>query len=537
MGAALVALVLVAVTVSRMRSATGRRLQRWAWLASALIISTAISVVVAAVAVIVPHGPSVLAGALSVCILVPGALLAGRVERLAVSGLPLLRTVVVLSGTVIVTTVVAGFVILGLGDRPAEQESGSDVLALGLVAAAAGACIAVAARPWLVSVGHRVAHDSRTAPGDALRAFSGGLTRSVTMDELMLALAESMTTAFALTSAEVWTSRDSRLTRTVRVPYRASTHLEIAPEAREVIVRSRAQGATWTRLWLPDLVTDDDSLIRVVSVPHQGELLGLLVLRRPPEVGPFTAEEDQTLIDVSRQLGLALHNLRLDSALQESLAALEIRNAQLVASRARIVAAADESRRRIERDLHDGAQQHLVALAMNLSLAEGLLESDPAACREILVQLRGDVQATLTELRELAHGIYPPLLRHQGLGPALRAAALRAPIDASVADVDPGRFEPEIEAAVYFCCVEALTNAGKYAGPDCHAVVTVEHRGGRLTFSVADDGAGFDHAVTDAGQGLINMRDRLGAVGGELTVTSAPRLGTVVRGTVLVESA
>src|SRR5205085_9546258 len=157
------------------------------------------------------------------------------------------------------------------------------------------------------------------------------------------------------------------------------------------------------------------------------------------------------------QVAVALHNSALDTALQASLNDVRVANEELRASRARIVAAADHSRRQIERNLHDGAQQHLVALAVKLGLARQLVDGDPATVATLLEELRADAQTTLTELRELAHGIYPPLLMDRGLGEALRAAANRSVLPANV-DADVGRFPPDVEAAVYFCCLEALQN-------------------------------------------------------------------------------
>jgi signal transduction histidine kinase len=216
--------------------------------------------------------------------------------------------------------------------------------------------------------------------------------------------------------------------------------------------------------------------------------------------------------------------------LQASLDDLRVANDQLSASRARIVAAADQSRRKIERDLHDGAQQHLVALAVKLGLARQMLEADPAAVATLLEELRGDAQATLTELRELAHGIYPPLLMDRGLPEALRAAANRAVLPTEVL-ADVGRYDSEVEAAVYFCCLEAMQNAGKYAGEGSRLTVTVSASEAELSFEVADDGAGFDatHAAR-TGHGFVNMADRLGAIGGALEVDSAPGTGTRIRG-------
>jgi signal transduction histidine kinase len=288
-------------------------------------------------------------------------------------------------------------------------------------------------------------------------------------------------------------------------------------------------------VWLPDLLAEHaarhgpEAPVRTVPVAHLGELLGMLVLHRPAGADPYSEDDERVLVELARQLGLALHNVDLDSALQASLEELRRRNAELQASRARIVTAADESRRTIERNLHDGAQQHLVALAVKIGLAKAMLPADPAAVGPLLDQLRTEAQAAIGTIRELAHGIYPPLLRERGLGEALRTAAARSPLRCAV-EVDlPGRYPAELEACVYFCCLEAIQNAGKYAGDGAEILVSVEDTEGRLRFAVSDDGAGFAADVTE-GHGFMNMRDRLGAVGGDLAVRSAPGEGTTVSG-------
>jgi len=287
---------------------------------------------------------------------------------------------------------------------------------------------------------------------------------------------------------------------------------------------------------VPALLTGrDGASVRVAPVAHLGELLGFIVAERRATDTEFDEDEDRVLSDLARQLGLALHNVRLDTALQASLDELQIRNAQLVASRARIVAAADESRRRIERNLHDGAQQHLVAMAVKLGLARQLLDADAATAATMLEELRDDAQVTLGELRELAHGIYPPLLRSRGLQEALQAAANRAVLPTTVVADELPRFDPDIEAAVYFCCLEAIQNAGKHAGAGATVTVAIEHDDSGLRFAVTDDGAGFDPATVadgSGGHGFVNMEDRLGAFDGTLTVTSAPGEGTTVEGRV-----
>src|SRR6185295_13081846 len=241
---------------------------------------------------------------------------------------------------------------------------------------------------------------------------------------------------------------------------------------------------------------------------------------RPADGGPGAEEQDRTLVELARQVALTLHNVRLDSALQASPDEVRRQAQALQASRGLIVAASDAARRRIERNLHDGAQQHLVALAVKVGLARQLVESDPATVMTMLEELRGDVQTTLAELRELAHGIYPPLLRDRGLAEALRTAANRAVLPTEVTAEGIERYPTETEAAVYFCCLEAMQNAGKHAGEEATITVTITATETTLDFTVADTGPGFDASVAIEGHGFVNMRDRLGAVGGTLTVDS-----------------
>jgi signal transduction histidine kinase len=200
-------------------------------------------------------------------------------------------------------------------------------------------------------------------------------------------------------------------------------------------------------------------------------------------------------------------------------------------SRARIVASGDAERRRVERNLHDGAQQHLVALAVNLRLARDVIGDDPAAGGEMLDQMVGQVQETIQELRELAHGIFPPLLVDSGLTEALRAAANRSPLAVTLSAEGVGRYSAEVEAAVYFCCLEALQNAAKHAEGAAVNVRLWEESGG-LLFLVSDDGPGFDPATARRGHGFMNMSDRLGAIGGTVRWESVPGHGARIRGSV-----
>ena len=259
---------------------------------------------------------------------------------------------------------------------------------------------------------------------------------------------------------------------------------------------------------------------------HQSELLGALTLTKPPSE-PVTPAEEKLLSDLASQAGLMLRNVRLT-------AELHARLADLRASRQRLVAAQDEERRKIERNIHDGAQQQLVALAVKLRLAENVARREDAAeTGSMLSGLQLDTTDALENLRDLARGIYPPLLADKGLPAALEAQARKATIPTVV---DPGgidRYAKEIESAVYFCALEALQNVGKYANASS-ATIRLAEEDGHLTFEVTDDGLGFDTNTTGHGTGVQGMTDRLDAIDGTLYVRSAPGEGTTVIGRIPV---
>ena len=271
----------------------------------------------------------------------------------------------------------------------------------------------------------------------------------------------------------------------------------------------------------------------MAPISHGGELLGLIVVERPAEAGAFSEEDDRVLTELARQAGLAFHNVQLDAALQTTLDELRKQADELRESRARIVATADAERRRVERDLHDGAQQHLVALAVNLRLTRDIIADDPTGGTEMLDQMAEDVQVTIRELRELAHGIYPPLLADAGLPEALRAAAARCTIPVAVSADGIGRYSQVVETAIYFCCLEALQNAAKHA-PEASAQVRIWEESGGLLFTVSDNGPGFDPERARAGHGFVNMADRLGAIGGTVRWESQPGRGSTISGSVPV---
>ena len=431
-----------------------------------------------------------------------------------------------LSASALTVVVVYLVLVVGINGRPTGTERG--VMLSSLFAALVAAVLVLPVRNRTAQEVRSLLQEQKPSTGDVVTAFGARMSRAVPMDELMLQLAESLRETVPGTRAEIWTGTAEALRRTTSVPTQPPAELRVAGTEATTVARARIGGPAWVRVWLPDLVpAEPHGDFRVVPVAHLGDLFGLVVVVRPEGTPEFTSADDDALVELAHQLGLALHNVQLDSALQQSLEELAERNEELQASRLRIVTASDAARRAIERNLHDGAQQHLVALAVSLGLAAGLAEDgDAEQVPQLLTDLRKDVQTTIGELRELAHGIYPPLLRDRGLDEALRTAARRSGLPCSVEVDVPGRYPEQAETAAYFCCTEALQNAGKYAGDGASVTIKVCGAEGTLRVEVADDGAGFDTAEHDEGHGFMNMRDRLGAIGGTLDVESAPGAGT-----------
>ncbi len=259
----------------------------------------------------------------------------------------------------------------------------------------------------------------------------------------------------------------------------------------------------------------------MVSVRHQGALLGALsVTKRPGE--QLTPVEEKLVGDLAAQAGLVLKNVGLTSDLQARLD-------ELRASRQRLVTVQDEERRRLERNLHDHAQQHLVALKVKLGLVEMLASRDPEKAKATITQLKVDADEALETLRDLARGIYPPLLADKGLVVALESQVRKATVPVTVEAEAVERYPQDIEAAVYFCCLEAIQNVQKYAAASS-AVIRLRGDGERLHFSVTDDGSGFDTATMKRGSGTTNVADRLDALGGTVELQSAPGQGTTISG-------
>jgi signal transduction histidine kinase len=339
----------------------------------------------------------------------------------------------------------------------------------------------------------RVVYGERATPYEVLSEFSGRLGEAYATDDVLPRTARVLVDATGASSAVVW--------------------LRVGGELRPA--------GTWPAggPLPPPLEVRGDSVPGLedhgaVEVRHQGELLGALSVTMPPN-DPLDPQRDRMIHDLAGQAGLVLRNVRLIEDLR--------------ASRQRLVAAQDEERRKIERDLHDGAQQQLVALTVQLKLAETMLTRDPAGSIELLDGLQGMAGNALEDLRQLARGIYPPLLADKGLAAALDSQAQRAAIPTTVEATAVGRYDRAVESAVYFCALEALNNVAKYAGAS-RAEVRLREVDGELEFRVRDEGTGFDPGTTSYGTGLQGMTDRLDAVGGVLEVVSAADAGTTVTG-------
>jgi signal transduction histidine kinase len=512
------------------QASAGMARQRLQLVGCAVAVIVEVALVVAALRILVhwpAHAAEVAAGA---TVLVPLALALGTSSRVARRVDRLLVHTVSATGLTAVVVLVYLVIVIGLGRAPADSER--TLLVLSMLAAGVAALAYVPAKERLGETANRLVYGERQPPDEVLRTWGSRLSRSIPMDELLLQLAESLRKVLVLRRAEIWTGSGGRLELAVAVPDRAATPIVLGPEEQPVVTRAGVTGTAWLEVWLPALLEDRSrAQLRVAPASHSGELLGLLVIERPDDGDQFTEEDDRVLTELARQVGLALHNVQLDSALQESLENLKQANDDLRASRARIVATGDAERRKIERNLHDGAQQHLVALAVNLRLAKDMLDDDPESAAEMLDALGDAVKETIQELRDLAHGIYPPLLMDSGLGEALRAAANRSPLSVSVDAEGLPRYPSELEAAVYFCCLEALQNAAKHA-PESSVAIELREVDGVVQFSVTDDGPGFDAETATAGHGFVNMSDRLGAIGGAVEWSSTRGEGARIWGTI-----
>jgi signal transduction histidine kinase len=414
-----------------------------------------------------------------------------------------------------ITAVYAGLVV-GVGALAGGRDSP-------LVAALAAAVVAVAFQPVRQRAGrlaNRVVYGRRATPYQVLSDFAQRIGVTYAAEDVLPQMAQIVAAGTGAERVVVWLRADDELRpgassdgSTAAPPPVDAPPVEAPPVEAPPVDAPPADRPPRDRL-----PVDGEAMPPVpgvdLSVPvlHQGELLGAISVQMPKDE-PLRPAGEQLVADVASQAGLVLSNAALVGDLR--------------ASRQRLVTAQDETRRRLERNIHDGAQQDLVALGIKLRLTGLTVDEDPAEAKEMLGELQADAAGALANLRDLARGIYPPLLADLGLVAALNAQANKSPVPVTVDADGIGRYGQDTEAAVYFCCLEALQNIAKYAHA-AQARICLQAQNGTLRFTVSDDGAGYDARHTPLGSGQRNMADRLAALGGRLEVRSHPGQGTTI---------
>jgi signal transduction histidine kinase len=399
------------------------------------------------------------------------------------------RTVVYGALAVFITAVYVAIVV-GIGALVGQAGRSNVILSV-----LATAIVALAFQPMrhrTQRFANRLVYGQRATPYEVLSEFAERMGGTYAADDLLPRMARILAEGTGAVRADVWLRIGRGLRPEATWPDDAERRAEIADEPLPADLR---------------------------PVTHQGELLGALsVEAKSGEV--LSPVEEKLVADLASQAGLVLRNVRLIDDLKSS--------------RQRLVAAQDEERRKIERNIHDGAQQQLVALAVQQRLAASLIGKDDDGARRMLEQLQIQTNEALDDLRDLARGIYPPLLADKGLVAALEAQARKASVPVTVNADGVGRYPQELESAVYFSCLEALQNVAKYADATSAQIDLADGDAG-LRFSVTDDGVGFDADATGYGTGLQGIADRLAAIGGTIDISSAPGRGTVLSGRLPIE--
>jgi signal transduction histidine kinase len=493
--------VCLAALIVRFRRSRGQERQQLKWFTYGGVIFVA-GIIVSVASVIGPGNNNAPAWASAIqqlsSVAVPIAIAIAVLKyRLYDIDLVISRTIVYGSLAVLITAV---YVLVAVGIGTLVGSGGKPNLALSIVATAIVALGFQPIRERVQRIANRLVYGERATPYEVLSRFSERAAESYASDEVLPKMARVLAEGTGAEVAGVWLRSGTSLRRAAAFPAESPVTVDI-------------ESGDATSLELPHAD-------RTVMVRHQGEVLGALTVakRRGESLTPI---EIKLMDDLAHQAGLVLKNVGLSAALQA-------RIDELRASRQRLVSAQDSERRRLERNLHDGAQQHLVALKVKLGIVEMLAPRDPAKATAILSELKRDADEALDTLRDLARGIYPPLLADRGLAEALRSQAAKAAAPVHIDADGVGRYSQETEAALYFCTLEALQNIQKYAAASS-VEVRLRDDGDQLEVEIVDDGRGFDVATATRGAGLTNMEDRLDALGGRLDIQSTPGVGTTLR--------
>ena len=507
------ALILVLVggsvwsTILRFRRSESVARQQMKWLALAVLLLGLITVglLITQGAVSTPPGAATVVMATGIALVPVAVAIALLRHRLYDVDVVLNRTIVFGLLAVFITALYVGLVV-GVGTLIGDRTNL-------LLTVGATALVAAAFEPVRARVQHwaNVAvYGRRATPYEVLAAISDELGSAGAADDQLAAMAALLADGTGATHATLWVHDDGVLRAAACAPpHAAPSHAE-HPELPAEAAVADTQGARKLEL-----------------VRLDAELLGALSIERPRDE-PLSPHERRLLAEMAGQAALVLGHTRLR-------ARLRARVEELRASRRRLVAAQDEARRRLERNLHDGAQQQLVALKVKLGLARTIAGKEDAGdeVRALLEGLTTAADEAVDTLRSLARGIYPPLLEAEGLERALASQAQKAPIPVSLTAEGVGRYDREVEATVYFCVLEALRNTLAHAHAT-HFAITLAVRGSELEFAVADDGRGFDPHAVSGSLGLTNMADRLDALGGTLTIDATSGGGVRVHGSIPV---
>jgi signal transduction histidine kinase len=471
----------VASMLLRLRRSNGEQRQRFTWVtyaASAAAIATVASIVWSPASTV---GPGSVDGPVVTSILAIAFVIAMFGLRRYDIDVVISKTVLFGLVTACITTVYLAIVV-GVGTAIGLR--GQPSLALSLIGALVAAAVFQPMRERVEQLANRLVYGKRAAPYEVLAQFSRHLATTYPSSDLLPWMARLLAAGTGAVGAVVWLGVGDGLRRVAAWPDSVAPSSSRAPRTQ----------------------------VRTALVQHHGEVLGSLAVHTRPG-SPLTPTDERLLADLAGQAGLILRNARLIEDLRTS--------------RERLITARDAERRRLEGDIRERVERRLAAVAVALDFQQTAVET--AEDRQAVLQLRQEANNALSQLQGLARGVYPRLLTDQGLVAALQAHSRSAELAVDIEADGLGRHAQDVEAAAYFCCLEALQNVAKHAGAR-RVVVRLWHDEGRLRFGVSDDGVGFDPMSTSRGSGLQNIADRAEALGGCVEVRSSPGHGTVVSG-------
>jgi signal transduction histidine kinase len=481
--------------VSRFRRANGVERQQIRWVAAALTL-VVVAFIASTIGDVLGAGDlfnAIVTGVafLSIPVAIGIAVLQYRLYDLDV----VVKKALIAGTLAVIVIAVYGVLVWAFGAVASGRESSVSLFVIALVLGLAFRPVARFAR----RIADRIVYGKRATPYEVLAEFSERVGDAYATDDVLQRMAQILGLGVGASSARVWLQVGRQLQPVSSWP---------AAEALPAPLQCNGDA-------LPSMAPEIGFEVR-----ERGSLLGALSVEMPTN-DPMTPAKEKLVRDLASQAGLSLRNVQLVEDLR--------------ASQRRIVSAQDAERRRLERNIHDGAQQQLVALTVKMRLARTLASKDTGKAEAMLEQMEAETQTALEDLRNLARGIYPPLLADKGLPAAIEAQARKSGLRVSVSPDGVGRYAQEVEAAIYFSVLEGLQNVAKYA--DASSVeVSLSASNGFVLFDVHDDGQGFDPTRTGYGTGLQGMADRLSALGGSLAVESRPGAGTTISGSVPVRA-